>query len=87
MVQLIWVHHFVVVQLKALFVLIMVVIRVISILSSLILVHQSYFCFFESNFGLESLFIVHVESTVICSPLFFTDDVLIGSFSDMIVLL
>ena len=63
-----------------------IVIRVISILSSLILVHQSYFCFFESNFGLESLFIVHVESSVSCSPLVFTHDVLIGSFSDMIVL-
>ena len=67
-----------------------IVIRVIFILLSPVLVHQSYFffffCFVESRFGLESLFIVHVESSVSCSPLVFTHDVLIGSFSDMIVL-
>ena len=88
LVQLTWVPHFIVVQLRALFILIMTIIKVISSLSSLVfLIHHSYFCFVESGFGLESLFIVHVESSVDCSPLFFTHDVLISSFSDMIILL
>ena len=49
LVQSTWVHHFAVVYLRALFILIMVIIRVISILSSQFLVHQSYFCFVESS--------------------------------------
>ena len=55
LVESTWVHHFVVVQL----------------FNFDYGHHQSHFCFVESNFGLESLFIVHVESPVVCSPLLF----------------
>ena len=48
------------------------------------LVCQSCFYFVEFDFGLVSLFIVHVESLIIVVFYRFTYDVLIGSFSDVI---
>ena len=70
LVQLTWVHHFPAVQLRSLFVLIMVVIKVIfSFCWVQFLVHQSHFCLVEFGFDLESWFLVHVESPVVCSPL------------------
>ena len=46
-----------------------------------------YFFFIESSFVSKSQYIVHVRSLVIRSPLRYTHDVLIGSFSDTIFLL
>ena len=66
-----WVHHLVVVQLRALFILITVIIRVISILLSPIFSTSELFLFCWVYIGSESLFIIHVESLVVCSPFSF----------------
>ena len=63
-----WVDHLVVVQLRALFILITVIIRVISILLSQIFSPSELFLFCWVYIGSESLFIIHVESLVVYSP-------------------
>ena len=69
LVQSTWVHHFAVVQLRVLLILIMVVIRVISVLLSPDFSSPWFFLFCWVQFSSELLFIVHIESSVVCSPL------------------